>query len=230
MNAINDGVKIVDENQNDDSTMTESMIRNMLPIRMTSIVARGYGRGSTDLGIPTANLDRHHIRVLVSPTRIDSSTTTTATTTTTTTTTIPTNNDIPLSSSIVESGEFNQGQDSTSVSTLSTALPFDALPCGIYWGYARVGHTDGTNDTSNDHQVYTAAISIGYNPTYKNGTCQTIFFVFDLLSRPTTLCLARQSSLQCHFLFCHIVTHTKAYLLFTTFVLSCSHLSFAFIW
>jgi Riboflavin kinase len=30
----------------------------VLPLRMTSIVVRGYGRGSADLGIPTANLDR----------------------------------------------------------------------------------------------------------------------------------------------------------------------------
>jgi hypothetical protein len=29
-----------------------------LPIRMTSTVVRGFGRGSSDLGIPTANLDR----------------------------------------------------------------------------------------------------------------------------------------------------------------------------
>mmetsp|Transcript_6154 Transcript_6154/g.9596 ORF Transcript_6154/g.9596 Transcript_6154/m.9596 type:complete len:204 (-) Transcript_6154:90-701(-) len=31
----------------------------VLPLRMTSIVVRGYGRGSRDLGIPTANLDRN---------------------------------------------------------------------------------------------------------------------------------------------------------------------------
>ncbi|KAG7353145.1 bifunctional riboflavin kinase/FMN adenylyltransferase [Nitzschia inconspicua] len=30
----------------------------VLPIRMTSVVVKGYGRGSKDLGIPTANLDR----------------------------------------------------------------------------------------------------------------------------------------------------------------------------
>lgn len=29
-----------------------------LPIRMVSTVVRGFGRGSSDLGIPTANLDR----------------------------------------------------------------------------------------------------------------------------------------------------------------------------
>ena len=30
----------------------------VLPLRMTSVVVKGYGRGSSDLGIPTANLDR----------------------------------------------------------------------------------------------------------------------------------------------------------------------------
>jgi riboflavin kinase len=29
-----------------------------LPIRMVSTVVKGFGRGSADLGIPTANLDR----------------------------------------------------------------------------------------------------------------------------------------------------------------------------
>mmetsp|Transcript_37390 Transcript_37390/g.90880 ORF Transcript_37390/g.90880 Transcript_37390/m.90880 type:complete len:236 (+) Transcript_37390:967-1674(+) len=31
----------------------------VLPLRMTSVVVEGYGRGSSDLGIPTANLDRN---------------------------------------------------------------------------------------------------------------------------------------------------------------------------
>jgi FAD synthase len=33
-------------------------IQSKLPIRMVSTVVRGFGRGSSDLGIPTANLDR----------------------------------------------------------------------------------------------------------------------------------------------------------------------------
>lgn len=33
-----------------------------LPLRLTSIVVRGYGRGSNDLGIPTANLSREKIK------------------------------------------------------------------------------------------------------------------------------------------------------------------------
>ena len=31
---------------------------NNMPIRMISTVVRGFGRGSSDLGIPTANLSR----------------------------------------------------------------------------------------------------------------------------------------------------------------------------
>lgn len=71
-----------------------------LPIRMKSKVVRGFGRGSKDLGIPTANLSR----------------------------------------------DDYQGPD------------FDILPCGIYWGFARIGQDE----------TYKAAISIGYNPTYGN--------------------------------------------------------------
>ena len=77
---------------------------NVLPIRMISTVVRGFGRGSKDLGIPTANLDR---------------------------------------------------------STLQSSTPFDDLPTGIYWGYAKIGEDSNS-------VVYTAAISIGYNPTYGN--------------------------------------------------------------
>ena len=72
----------------------------MKPIRMIGTVVRGFGRGSRELGIPTANLDG---------------------------------------------------------ASLQSSLPFDDLPTGIYWGYAKVGE-----------DVYTAAISIGYNPTYGN--------------------------------------------------------------
>lgn len=71
-----------------------------LPIRMKSKVVRGFGRGSKDLGIPTANLSRDEY----------------------------------------------EGPD------------FDVLPCGIYWGFARIGQ----------EAAYKAAISIGYNPTYGN--------------------------------------------------------------
>jgi hypothetical protein len=46
-----------DEYNNNDSNSTK-MINEKLPIRMISTVVRGFGRGSSDLGIPTANLAR----------------------------------------------------------------------------------------------------------------------------------------------------------------------------
>lgn len=81
-------------------------VNRFLPIHIVSKVVRGYGRGSSDLGIPTANVSR-------------------------------------------ENGEF-----STS---------FDDLPCGIYWGFARIGDTSEKNET-----VYKTAVSIGFNPYYGN--------------------------------------------------------------
>jgi FAD synthase len=82
--------------------------QEMLPIRMQSTVVRGFGRGSSDLGIPTANLDRQSCQVKSVP--------------------------------------------------LQTTPTLANLPTGIYWGFARIA----------DFPVYTAAISIGYNPTYGN--------------------------------------------------------------
>ena len=41
----------------------EQPFEGALPLRLTSIVVRGYGRGSTDLGIPTANLSRDKIKL-----------------------------------------------------------------------------------------------------------------------------------------------------------------------
>ena len=35
-----------------------AVTNSKLPIRMVSTVVKGFGRGSSDLGIPTANLDR----------------------------------------------------------------------------------------------------------------------------------------------------------------------------
>lgn len=37
-------------------------LEGTLPLRLTSVVVRGYGRGSNDLGIPTANLCREKIK------------------------------------------------------------------------------------------------------------------------------------------------------------------------
>jgi len=92
-------------------------IQEMLPLRMMSTVVRGFGRGSTDLGIPTANLDRTAIKLL--------------------------NN-----------------------SSNKALLTFDDLPCGIYWGFCRIGEksAQGGDGTT----VYKTAVSIGYNPTYNN--------------------------------------------------------------
>ncbi|KAL3797389.1 hypothetical protein HJC23_010515 [Cyclotella cryptica] len=93
-----------------------------LPIRMISRVVHGFGRGSKDLGIPTANV-------------------------------------------------------SLDKDTLKCSIDdYDALPTGIYWGFARIGEpsvdlSQGKGDAGGQSvlgRVYTTAISIGYNPTYNN--------------------------------------------------------------
>ncbi|KAL7447440.1 hypothetical protein ACHAXM_010757 [Skeletonema potamos] len=93
------------------------MNQQLLPIRIVSKVVRGYGRGSKDLGIPTANVSREDL--------------------------------------------------SCSIGS------FDELPTGIYWGYARIITSgDENGQKNNEHvsgrEVYTTAVSIGYNPTYNN--------------------------------------------------------------
>ena len=87
---------------------------NQLPIRMISRVVRGFGRGSKDLGIPTANVERNSLRCSID--------------------------------------DYNE------------------LPTGIYWGFARIGEPSGDEDVVDSvlGKVHTAAISIGYNPTYNN--------------------------------------------------------------
>jgi len=103
------------------------MIERNLPIRMMSKVIRGFGRGSKDLGIPTANISREN---------------------------------------------------------LSCKISFDSLPCGIYWGFARLEEDEKGEDASSSKDVdgektgqqsdlfpggvFNAAISIGYNPCYGN--------------------------------------------------------------
>jgi riboflavin kinase len=118
---------------------SSAVASSLLPLRMTSRVVRGYGRGSCDLGIPTANLDREAIQVVVGG--------------------APTIN---------APQQTDEAQDSATSSASSSTLPFDQLPTGIYWGYGRVvpSASSSGEDTS---IVYTAAISIGYNPTYQNG-------------------------------------------------------------
>jgi len=110
---------------------SENMISNQLPIRLTSIVVPGFGRGSKELGIPTANLCKKSLKCKVG---------------------------------------------------------FDSLPCGIYWGFARIiqekkefdgqlqhdGGKDNAERDTNPSQLTTinytmkTALSIGYNPVYKN--------------------------------------------------------------
>ena len=131
------------------ATTTTMMIRSMLPIRMQSIVVRGFGRGSSDLGIPTANLD---CQVLSS-------------------------ND----NKNKDDNKNNKGLGAWSIPQ-QRAPSLEDLPTGIYWGYARICHDDDDSSKPNEQQedmatlsssqqqqqVYTAAISIGYNPTYGN--------------------------------------------------------------
>lgn len=86
---------------------------------MVSRVVHGFGRGSKDLGIPTANV--------------------------------------------------NLDKD-----TLKCSIDdYHELPTGIYWGFARIGEpsAEGKGEAGGDSvlgRVHTAAISIGYNPTYNN--------------------------------------------------------------
>jgi FAD synthase len=49
---------MVDSSSNISSSERQIDPSIVLPLRMTSVVVKGYGRGSKQLGIPTANLDR----------------------------------------------------------------------------------------------------------------------------------------------------------------------------
>jgi riboflavin kinase len=121
--------------------LTAIQIEEMLPIRMVSKVVRGFGRGSSDLGIPTANLDRQGLRMA----------------------------GVEKSSSNSNTSNSNTSNTSNSISSekKDASLDFEDLPCGIYWGFCRIGDDDdpaaGTGGV-----VYMAALSIGYNPTYGN--------------------------------------------------------------
>ncbi len=46
----------------DKASDPNQIFEGTLPLRLTSVVVRGYGRGSNDLGIPTANLSRDEIK------------------------------------------------------------------------------------------------------------------------------------------------------------------------
>lgn len=126
-----------EEEDRDDDMTKKSTIESMLPIRMVSKVVRGFGRGSSDLGIPTANLERSVLRLSTS-------------------------------------SSCGRGGDSSKI------VLFDNLPCGIYWGFARIGdkssNVENRNSSTNPNPMgiaYKAAVSIGYNPTYGNGTLLT---------------------------------------------------------
>ncbi|KAL7556716.1 hypothetical protein ACA910_006269 [Epithemia clementina (nom. ined.)] len=131
MTSVSDTPNAASDNANTDDESTAKMIRSMLPIRMQSKVVRGFGRGSSELGIPTANLDCQAFAA----------------------------------------GTGGAGCWSVSMQTAPT---IDDLPTGIYWGYARILEGDSndsssdSNNSSSNNNVYTAAISIGYNPTYGN--------------------------------------------------------------
>ena len=90
-------------------------MKEQLPIRIVSRVVRGFGRGSKDLGIPTANVSR-------------------------------------------EEGVYS----------CSSSGGFDALPTGIYWGFARICDDGDVSVDGVLGRVHKAAISVGFNPTYNN--------------------------------------------------------------
>ncbi len=140
------------ENTCTDNTNTNSInsegtatISAQLPIRLTSTVVAGFGRGSKDLGIPTANLCREHLKC--KKMSFDS---------------LPTGiywgfaRIVPVSVSAagrlgeVEgegegggNGEVRVGEDTKEEASLNL-----------------------THEHSNE--IYKAAISVGYNPTYGN--------------------------------------------------------------
>merc|ERR1740139_961229 len=80
----------------------------VLPIRLTSKIIPGFGRGSKDLGIPTANISRDD---------------------------------------------------------LNCEIEFDALPCGIYWGFARVTAAASTTTATVSAVAATGSPTITPTPT-----------------------------------------------------------------
>jgi len=100
------------------SSTPPEAIQETLPIRMISKVVKGFGRGSSELGIPTANL-------------------------------------------------------SSSPEDMKCQMSFESLPTGIYFGFARLVDSNSKHTGNHDNEesfegVFKAAISIGYNPCYKN--------------------------------------------------------------
>lgn len=126
---------------------------SVLPLRITSKVVRGFGRGASDLGIPTANLCPDEAKLQ------------------SVSLSIPSENNESMSPSSSSSSSENK-----SAAAATTAVShFDDLPCGIYWGFCRIGDNyndnNGNNNDNNNNPLghtYTTAVSIGYNPTYGN--------------------------------------------------------------
>lgn len=134
---------MADKETNHDKKET---IEKKLPIRMTSKVVRGFGRGSSDLGIPTANMDCDNAVLIMT--------------------------------------YGHQGQGNNNNNTKSCAV--EDLPCGIYWGFCRVGdkpnetedssssgtstNTSTSTNSSNSSKgiTFQTAVSIGYNPHFGN--------------------------------------------------------------
>ena len=83
---------------------------------------------------------------------------------------------IRLTSTVVKG--FNRGSKDLGIPTANLSRnecnqKFDDLPCGIYYGFARIIPNNGRSDSHIGLGVYNAAISIGFNPTYGND-CKTV--------------------------------------------------------
>ncbi len=78
---------------------------------------------------------------------------------------------------------FNRGSKDLGIPTanlckdrLQCKIAFDELPCGIYWGFARIVETNEEQKDNNqtplsvnlENQVFKTAVSIGFNPVYGN--------------------------------------------------------------
>ncbi|GKY96113.1 hypothetical protein MPSEU_000571700 [Mayamaea pseudoterrestris] len=126
----------MDVNKQDEALLGSAVVAPaIVPIRFTSVTTKGFGRESSELGIPTANLDRV-------------------------------------------------------LTETHPKIQFEDLPCGIYWGFCRIlsrkrsgaeqvqdddddddDEAESSNCNSDSKIAFTtctAAISIGYNPTYGN--------------------------------------------------------------
>ena len=83
---------------------------------------------------------------------------------------------IRLTSKVVKG--FNRGSKDLGIPTANLSRKdcnrsFDELPCGIYYGFARIIRNDGKDEDRVGFGVYKSSISIGFNPTYGN-TLKTV--------------------------------------------------------